>query len=135
MLIGHAGHTRVIERIVAIPLLIVAIRILIPLPSVVYTNVGVKVLAAALLVWPSIWLLATKHLVSRKKALLGVFVTYVYSGVLGAVVDPTRFSSSGAWLALAAITGYLYLVTAWEVKWTRGSSQSSPVDPPPLDTS
>lgn len=130
MQIGHKGHTRPLERIVSVVLLIVAARVAAPVPSVVYTNELAKLLFAALLAWPAVWLLAARGLQGRKRALLGVLVTYVYTGLLGFVVDPSRFASVGAWFGLAAITGYLYFVTAWEIKWEQsGSSRSSPLSP------
>jgi hypothetical protein len=124
------GHTRPIEVIVAIVLLVVAIRVALPLPSTVYTNIWIKAVFTVLLGAPAVLLLLARGLRARKRALVGVLGTFMYSGILGVVLEPARFAGAAAWLGLGAITGYLYLVTAREMakeaEWTPDGSSPSP---------
>lgn len=117
MRIGHSGRTRVEEIILAVALLFVAARTALPLGATVYGHLALKLVFAVLIAAPALWLLRTHQLAERKRALLGVFITYVYIGLLTVVVDWTRFGSAAAILALAAESGYLYFITAQELKW------------------
>lgn len=131
MQIGHTGHTRPLELIVAGVLLAFAVLVAMPIHSAVYTGIAIKLVFSVLFAGPAVWLMCARGMQGRKKALLAVLLTYAYSGLLALAVailfDASRFGVSAAIFGLTAITAYLYFVTAWEIKWERsGSSRSAP---------
>jgi hypothetical protein len=127
---GDRGRDRSLERIVSIPLLIVAVRIMVPLQTAVYTSLWLKLVFTPLVAGPAVWLLCARGPRGRKRALAGVIATYVYTGLLGLALDPSRFPAAVAWLALGAVAGHLYVVTAaGEIQWTQDGSP--PSSPPP----
>jgi len=136
MQIGHSGRTRVEEIILAVVLLIFAVRTAMPTMVTVYGLYVVKVVFAAAIATPAAWLLLARTLPQRKHALLAVFITYFYCWVLSAVVDWPRFTATAAVFGLCAFAGYLYYLTREEIKWIQQqSSPSSLLDPASRDTS
>lgn len=126
MQIGHSGKTRIEEIVLAVALLVIAVRTALPIGSVgVYGVIAVKLGFGALLAAPALLLLCARSLPARRRALLWTFISYAYVGVLVPVLDWTRFGSAAAILALAAISGYLYYVTAREIRWTQEQSSRS----------
>lgn len=132
MMIGHTGRTRVEELILAVGLLVIAVRTASPIGTTsVYGAVAIKVTVGLLIAVPAVFLVLCKKLPARRTSLFWVFVTYAYVGLLVPIVDWTRFGTAGAIFALAALSGYLYYVTAEEIKWTQAqSSRSSPPSEP-----
>lgn len=132
MLIGHTGRTRVEEVILGIGLSIIAIRTMAPIGAPgVYGQLWIKLVFGVLIDTPAVLLLFARSLPARRTALFWVFVTYAYVGGLVPIVDWTRFGTAAAMLSLAGIAGYLYFVTAREIKWTQEQSpRSSPPSGP-----
>lgn len=132
MLIGHTGRTRIEEFVLSAALLVIAARTALPLGGLgAYGHLSAKIAFAVAILVPAVWLLLARSLASRARALFWTFVTYAYVAALVLIVDWTRFGSAAAILALAAIAGYLYYVTAREIKWIQGPSpQSSPPSGP-----
>jgi hypothetical protein len=130
MRIGHSGRTRVEELILAPVLFIIAIRTALPIGNSagVYGHYWVKILFAALIATPAIWLWFAHTLTQRKHALLAVVITYGYCGLLVGVLDWTRFAAAAAILGCGGIAGYLYYLTREEISWIQ--QQSSPSPPP-----
>lgn len=129
MQIGHTGRARVIEFIIATALLIIAVRTSLPIGNSVgvYGFTAIKVTFAFIIAAPPAWLLIARTLSARRTALLWTCVTYSYVATLVPIVDWTRFGTAAALFALAAVSGYLYYITAREIKWTKAlSSRSSP---------
>jgi hypothetical protein len=128
MQIGHTGRTRVEEIILACALLVIAVRTALPIGGPgAYGHLAVKFGFAVLMAVPGVWLLFSRNMVSRKRSLWWVCVTYYYVGALVPIVDWTRFGTAAALFALAAQAGYLYYITAEEIRWTQAqSSRSSP---------
>lgn len=126
MKIGHSGHTRVEELILALVLLVVALRTALPLGSAVYGNTAVRITFTILIALPALFLLKAHTLLQRKRALLAVFVTYGYITILTVVVDPGRFAVAGLSLGLGAMAAYLYFVARLEIKtWGQENSPQS----------
>lgn len=126
MQIGHSGHTRFEELILAFVLLVVAIRTALPLGSTVYSNAAVKIAFAVLVALPAFFLIKARTLVQRKRALLAVFITYAYIAILTVAVDPTKFAIAGMSVGLGSIAAYLYFVARLEIKtWDQESSSQS----------
>jgi hypothetical protein len=126
MKIGHSGHTRVEELILAFVLLVVALRTALPLGSAVYVNTALKITFAILIALPALFLLKAHTLLQRKRALLAVFITYGYITILTVVVDPARFGVAGLSLGLGAVAAYLYFVARLEIKtWGQENSSQS----------
>lgn len=128
MQIGHTGRTRIEEIVLAIALLVIAIRTALPIGGAgVYGVIAVKLTFGMAIAVPAVWLLLARTLSSRCRSLLWVFITYSYVGLLVPFVDWTRFGTAAVVLACAAIAGYLYYVTAKEIRWTKEQlSHSSP---------
>lgn len=122
MKIGHWGRTRVEEIILAVVLLIIAVRTALPLGPSAYNSLVVKMAFAFLTAAPAVWLLLARGLPQRKKALLGVVIAYTFTGLLVVYVDWTRFAVGSALLGLGALSGYLYYLTAREIKWAQQNS-------------
>jgi hypothetical protein len=123
---------RPLERIVATVLVVVAIRVVAPLPSMVYTHLAPKLIFSALIGGAGVWLLLARNVHRRRQSLRVVLITCLYLVLLSVYIDWTRFGSIAAFLGLAAITGFLYRnVRAKEIEWKPdGSSRSSPPQPP-----
>lgn len=130
MQIGHTGRTRVEELVLAAVLFVIAVRTAIPIGNSagVYGTVIAKIVVGLLIAIPAALLLVARTLKCRKRALFWAFVTFAYVGLLVPIVDWTRFGTAAAILGLALISGYLYYVTAEEIKWT--PERSEPSRPP-----
>ena len=127
MQIGHHGRTRVDEIILSIGLIVVAIRTALPIgPSVYGQHLAVKLAFAVAVAAPAVWLLLAGTLDRRRRALLFVFGTYAYVGLLVLVVDWTRFGTSGVLLTCACVAMHLYYVAAREIKWLHQTTLASP---------
>jgi inner membrane protein involved in colicin E2 resistance len=136
MRIGHTGRTRVEELVIATVLLLVGVRSALPLGTTVYGQYWIKAVFAVILTAPAVLLYLSHTLEQRKRALLFVFITFAYSGVLTVVLQWQSFASAGMLLGFSALSGYLYYLTRGEIKWTQQhSSPSSLPDPVSPDTS
>lgn len=124
MRIGHTGHTRTLEVILALGLTAVAVRTAIPVGN---DKIVAGIVLGALTTVPAMSLLAARarNLKARKTCLLWVFVTYWCTGVFTLCVDETRFGTVACLMTLAAIAAYLYFLAARELHWTKPPSQGS----------
>jgi uncharacterized membrane protein YfcA len=129
MLIGHSGRTRVEELILAMVLLIIAVRAAIPTPNnTIYGFYWVKAIFAVLIAAPAVWLIAARTLEHRKHALLAAVITYTYCGALPVVRDWSLFGFGAGLIGLGGgFSIYLYYLTREEITWIQ--QQSSPSQP------
>jgi hypothetical protein len=136
MRIGHSGHTRVEELVIAVVLFVVGVHSALPIGTTVYGHYWIKACFAVLISAAAVLLFAARTLDQRKNALLYVCVTYFYSGGLTVVFQWQSFASVCMLLGFSALSGYLYYVTRGYLKWTQQqSSRSSSPDPVSPDTS
>lgn len=128
MRIGYYGRSRTDEIILALGLIVIAIRTALPISTgtSVYGYAAVKLSFAAAMALPAVWLLSMRALEQRRHALLAVFGTYAYVGVLVVVVDWTRFGTASALFTCAGLTMHLYYVAAREIKWSQADSSQRP---------
>lgn len=98
-----------IETVMAVVVLIYAVRIALPIGSVsAYQNQTVKLMFSVLVAAPGGWLLWVKSSKWRARALLAVVGTNIYLASLGIAFDWTRFGAAGSAFGMAAIGVILY---------------------------
>jgi len=93
---------RAIEIVLAISVLIYAVRTGVPVGQSSYSNVWFKLLAALVVAAPGVWLIVANSLKARGEALVAVGAVSISLGAIGLIQDWTRFASAGAAFALAA---------------------------------
>jgi hypothetical protein len=106
----RTGTYRAIETVMSVVLLIVAVRTAVPVgPSQIYLNEWLRVLSAAIIAAPAVWLLFAKSAKARPRALLFTVFTYFYLSALGLINDWTRFPSVALAVGFSAIGVILYV--------------------------